>query len=66
MGWECVPPGNGLDSVSQCQPSCVEVFAFFEPADVNIIGGPRRVGQQHHVGASYQEQANGLADALAL
>jgi len=54
-----------LDSVSQCQPSFVEVFAFFEPAYVNIIGGSWCVGQQHHVGASSQQQVNGLADALA-
>src|SRR6266702_4079217 len=50
MWWECIPPGNGLDSVSQCQPSFVEVFDFFEPAYVNLIGGSWCVGQQHHVG----------------
>jgi len=35
--WERVPAGNGLDSVSQRLTSFTEVFAFFDPENVNII-----------------------------
>jgi hypothetical protein len=41
-------------------------LAFFDPEHVNIIGGPWCIGEKHHVGASYQEQANGLDDTLVL
>jgi hypothetical protein len=58
--------GNSLHTVSQCETSFLEVFAFFYLEDVNIISGTWCVGKKHHVGASYQEHANGLCDALAL
>jgi hypothetical protein len=64
--WERVPAGNGLDSVSQRLTSFTEVFTFFDPENINIIGGPRCIGEKHHVSASYQEHANRLVDALFL
>ncbi len=58
---------HDLDLVSNdCHALLVEVFAFFDPAHVNIIGGPWCVHKQHHVGASHQEHANRLVDVLSL
>jgi hypothetical protein len=40
MWWEPILVGNGLYAISQCETSFLEVFAFFDPAHVTIIGGP--------------------------